>query len=305
MRPRRGVTLVEVLVAVAVLAILAALVIGAVQKVRLAAVQTRSVNNLRQIALAVTAYADQKAGRVGTFPDKDQGAVKTPTGGWNCTTPGDTTALYYDLLPWTLGHKPDVPTNGDMDAFMVAMEPIVPAYTSPGDPSLGHPRGQLGDGPGLRSRCSYAANLQVFQGTPTLPAGVPDGMSNTVGFAEKYFLCGVQGYDEFHLWSTWCPPIGPAPFRYLRRPTFADPAALDVVPVRNKAGDTVASQPGRTFQVRPRVEDADGKVLQTPFPAGLPVALFDGGVRTLSPGIDEGVFWGLVTPAGGEIPGDF
>ena len=78
-----------------------------------------------------------------------------------------------------------------------------------------------------------------------------------------------------------------------------------MIPATDAQGRTVASQPGRTFQVRPRVEDADGKVLQTPFRAGLPVALFDGSVRTLSPGIDESVFWGLVTPAGGEVPGDF
>ena len=305
MRGRPAATLIEVLVASVTLAVLVALIIGAVHKVRLAAVHSKSCNNLRQISLALMSYSDLKAGRLGSFPDKADGAVKTPAGGWNCTTPGDTTALYYELLPWTLGNKLEVPTDGNMDAMMAALEPVVPAYTSPGDPSLVHPRGQPGNVPVVRSRCSYAANLQVFQGKVSFPACIIDGTSSTVGFAEKYFLCGVHGYDEYHIWGTWCPPLGPAPFRNLRRPSFADPAAFDVIPTKDKDGRTVASQPGRTFQVRPRVEDADGKVLQTPFAAGLPVALFDGSVRTLSPGIDESVFWGLVTPAGGEIPGDF
>lgn len=73
----------------------------------------------------------------------------------------------------------------------------------------------------------------------------------------------------------------------------------------NQPGRTRASQPGATFQNRPRVEDADGKLLQSPHPGGLPVALFDGSVRTLSTGISEETFWGLITPNGGEAPGDF
>ena len=44
---------------------------------------------------------------------------------------------------------------------------------------------------------------------------------------------------------------------------------------------------------------------QTPHSGGLPVAMFDGSVRTLSPGITESVYWGLFTPDGGEVPGDF
>jgi hypothetical protein len=40
---------------------------------------------------------------------------------------------------------------------------------------------------------------------------------------------------------------------------------------------------------------------QTPFSAGLPVALFDGSVRTIRPGVRPEVFWAMVTPAGGEV----
>jgi hypothetical protein len=33
----------------------------------------------------------------------------------------------------------------------------------------------------------------------------------------------------------------------------------------------------------------------------LPVALFDGSVRTMRPGVSPELFWATVTPAGGEV----
>ena len=46
------------------------------------------------------------------------------------------------------------------------------------------------------------------------------------------------------------------------------------------------------------------RLLQTPFTAGLPVALFDGSVRTVGPGVVAEVFWAGVTPNGGEVGPD-
>jgi hypothetical protein len=46
-------------------------------------------------------------------------------------------------------------------------------------------------------------------------------------------------------------------------------------------------------------------VVQTPFSSGLPVAMYDGSVRTVSPGIQESAFWAMITPAAGDIVADW
>ena len=107
-----------------------------------------------------------------------------------------------------------------------------------------------------------------------------------------------------------------------RRPAFADngpvvlgalsplllPNALiefnDVYPVTSgNPPTTVGSIPGLTFQVAPRIADCDPRLAQTPHPSGMIVALGDGSVRTLSPGMSPATFWAAVTPAGGEVFG--
>jgi prepilin-type processing-associated H-X9-DG protein len=71
------------------------------------------------------------------------------------------------------------------------------------------------------------------------------------------------------------------------------------------AGDwpAVAMDSGSLFQVAPSVANADSMRTQTPHPGGMQVALADGSVRSLSPGLSGTTWWAACTPAGGEVLG--
>ena len=112
----------------------------------------------------------------------------------------------------------------------------------------------------------------------------------------------------------------------LHRGTFADGGSIldgntfdDVYPVIGPSG-TQPSVAGLTFQVLPKFGGntgliseyggpvpspgyCDSRIPQTPHRGGMLTAMGDGSVRTIAPTVDVAVFWGAVTPAGGEAIG--
>jgi hypothetical protein len=208
---------------------------------------------------------------------------------------------------------------------------LIPYLLSPADPSyhgqhaahdVKAPDGtvvgqEYGDG----GPTSYSFNMAAFTGPPRFPGSITDGTANTIAFTERYYERYFSpdpiptSHGPLYRWSGLAyarndpalADILPNVLNNLgeRRPSFADAGWGDVVPVTE--GDppvTRPSRPGATFQVRPDVRHADPALPQTPFSAGLPVALFDGSVRTIRPGVRPEVFWGMVTPAGGEVVSD-
>lgn len=296
MRKRRGFTLIELMVVICIIGILLGLLLTGVQAVRNAAHRVQCLNRLRQVAIACQNYA---AGRSGDLPSVD-GLPRAKYGEYS---------LFVHLLPHLEGSA----------AWRESQLCLFKTFVCPLDPSAA----EFVDAASSMPLVSYAANAQVYSDSPTL-ARLADGTSNTIAFAEHFaHLCGKRSTTFIMNRSEWLPmpPVTD------RRATFADGGTIfgglnyhDVVPT--PSGEP--SEPGRTFQVRPwhgglpdipglpytdpnqpPGERCDPSIPQTGHTQGMSVALVDGSVRTVSPTVRPVVFWSAVSPAGGEVQGDW
>lgn len=301
MRSHKGLSLLELIVVLAIIAILIAVLHPAVQQVRQAAVKLKSQNQQKQIALAVHSYADTHAGQLPSIDGYPKRVFIESEKYWSTQVEEN---LFGALVPYL----------GSVAFDPIDPYPFVQLYISPAEPTLELHKPPLGPPYYYPWHpISYPANAQVFADHGNIPNTYGDGMSNTLLLAEKYYVCGVSylSYSE-----SKANPIQ-------RRPTFADGGPLlngvnqgDVYPITDSSrGVTRPSRPGVTFQAAPVVWSAgnparpsppngcDVTLPNTPHRSGMHVALADGSCRTISPRITPETFWAAVTPAGGEVLG--
>jgi prepilin-type N-terminal cleavage/methylation domain-containing protein len=175
---RRGFTLFELLVVLALLIVLLGLLLPIVQRIREAAKRTECSNNLHQIVLAMHNFHDQ----FDSFP---------PAVGPVPTRAGDGTAFFH-LLPYLDQEKlyakgRDVEGNPSPWGGEVYAK-SVPPFLCPADSTGGADhlyQGWLGTN-------SYAANYLILGDGGRRLVDITDGTSNTLAFVERYQLCNDQ-----------------------------------------------------------------------------------------------------------------
>ena len=280
MSRRPGLSLIELLIAVAIIGILIGLLLGAVQKVRLTARRTALQNQIRQLSLAVL----QIEGNQGAMPIAHDFANRGSA-----------------LIPAVMTHfgcdnsrYQDRDSFKRLDFFVSALDPSYDYYPDkPYSPIGSNDNGVV----------SFGFNHLVFG---TRHNTIDDGRSNTLMCSERYARCGIRANVVLWVGLTICTdefgqPV-PLDSYSMRWASFAEWAFGDVLPVYNAVDrKSHGSIPDVTFQVAPRPDVCNPRLLQASTTSGLVVALMDGSVRTISPGIDPAVYWSSMTPDKGEV----
>jgi prepilin-type N-terminal cleavage/methylation domain-containing protein len=273
---RRAFTLIELLVVIAIIAILISLLLPAVQKVREAAQRTQSLNNLKQMSLALHSCNDvykRLPPAVGLFPYSNWPS------NWS-GPPAPHGTVFYFLLPFV--EQQNIYKNTQTWSYTSAYT-VIPIYVAPGDPTL--PGDMLDRHWTPRGALSYGANWFVFGntdgGTARIPSTFVDGTSNTITFAERAYMCAPSS-SCWHIWGEdggWSGGGGPG----------GDCRAPDVW-IKNLPDWTTVNCNGFGYQAFSA--------------AGIHVALGDGSSRIVTPGISAVTWANALTPNDGNPLGN-
>jgi prepilin-type N-terminal cleavage/methylation domain-containing protein len=295
-RPRSAAfTLLELLVVLAIVAVLIGLLLPAVQKVREMANIAQCSNNEKQLLLAIHAYHDTNS----RLPPSNFYQVVNPRTG-NAAEG----SAFYALLPYyEQGNlftqcTRDIPNPGYLSAASVPLA----IHFCPSDPTTNN---GIGSVPPNYATGNYALNLALFGAggtfnlkgvsSPYKLATIPDGSSNTLGIVEAsgcfpgYPAVDPQtGTTESYM--TWMWPAYPNTFG----PYWPNPDELPGQP--HYTGLFPLPQIG----VSPMKADPN---LSQCYHSVMVVALMDGSVRNISASLSQVTWTYALHPADGQVLG--
>jgi prepilin-type N-terminal cleavage/methylation domain-containing protein len=307
-RTRPGFKLVELLLVIAILAIIAGLVLPAVLKVREAQARTQTNNNLRQCAVAIHNYH----GVYNKFP-----SAAWPGGIYDqADTPR---AMWFHLLPYV--EQEAAYKNNVHDA-------IVAAYDAPMAPRFGSMAGKVGFAGNIRL-FGYGSLTAAFANSAVDPKGnpsgfdirqcltarmqsnltlarIPDGTSNVLMLATRYPDCGTPFTSTFYsagprgtiLADGGRVPSTGLPTGYARGGFFG--AGSHYTPPGN---DAVTAM----FQTRPQFDTeciADDSIFGHAMGPTLSTALADASIKAIDPAMSATIFTRALCPSDGNPIGN-
>lgn len=189
---RNGLSLIEVLVIIAIIAIVISLTLPATRRVRGAATRMQCQNNLKQLMLAMHSYADQHADSSSTGKTETTTRRLFPTG---CIGPGLTPE---ERISWVVPLLPHLEQNDLAQQFNIekgyagnlpAAQTTIKLFLCPEPPTatdnVTHYVAMAGIGPdAARQPANAAGNGFMGYDRLTTDAMIIDGTSNTIALME-------------------------------------------------------------------------------------------------------------------------